>query len=776
MLYEMITGQLPFQGEHQAAILNSIVNEEPQVLARYNKRASQELERIVGKALAKDKKERYQHADDFLADLRREQKISEQIKSSQLAVAARRPRRSLLTLLVPASVVFVVVLLLLILKPLKFEVAPEKAAVAEERSLAVMYFENLTDPEDSDRMGQMIASLLITDLSESQYFMRVVSRQRLYDILKLLGKEDLKRIDRTMASEVARKAEVRWILTGDILQTEPNIVLTSEISEAATGEISATWRITGEEGEDLFSVVDKLSAQIREDLSLPAGTKEDLDKAVADVTTHSREAYRYYLDGVNNYHKVYFAEAKESFEKALEYDSAFAMAYYWLAGLKAGPEQKGLIEKAVKYSDKVSKKERFYIKIREAAINGNSEDALEGMQKMVEHFPDDKEPLQWLGHYYFEMRDFEKAISYYNRALEIDPLFKLVYNMLAYTYNYVGDFEKSIWAINRYISIAPDEANPYDTRGDLYAWNGKIDQAIGSYKKALEKKPDFRASQAKLGHMYMFKGEYATAESCYKALSASEEKGVRSEGRIYLAYVPAYQGKLDQAIRVLDDGLAADRMEQEEGTHKAGKHSLKAFILLDRGRLDLAQQEAEKAVSIWHRLYPETRIWGRQNQIHLLAEAGNIEKAERVARSLRKDIGEDEEGRICYYWYAQGSLDFFKGNLEESIANLERAYDHLGTYNVGFMLARAHLKSGKLDKAVAQMEKVLSKYDETRASLGIWSVKTHYLLGLAYEQSGWNSKATEQYEQFLDIWKDADQGISEIKDAKQRLARLKSEA
>jgi serine/threonine protein kinase/predicted Zn-dependent protease len=778
MLYEMITGRLPFRGEHQAAILNSIITQEPQLLSRYNNRVSQELERIVSKALSKDKKERYQHADDFLADLRRERKISDQVRSSDITVATQviKPQRKLLTWIVPVFAFFVVVLLLLILKPFQVEIIPEKAAVAEERSMAIMYFENLADPEDKDRLGQMITSLLITDLSESQYVMRVMSRQRLYDILKLLGKEDLKRIDRTVASEVARKAEVGWILTGDILQTEPAIVLTSDISDAATGEILSTQRVTGEEGEDLFAVVDKLSSQIKKDLALPGATKKELDKPVAEVTTHSPEAYRHYLDGVDNYQKVYFTEAKESFEKALEYDSTFAMAYFWLAGLKSGPEQKELIEKAVEYSDKVSKKERFYIKIREAATNGNSEDALEGMQKMAENFPDDKEPLQWLGHYYFEMRDFEKAISYYNRALEIDPLFKLVYNMLAYTYNYVGDFEKSIWAINRYISIAPDEANPYDTRGDLYAWNGKIEQAIESYRKALEKKSDFRASQAKLGHMYLFKREYARAESSYQAMSASDNKEVRSEGRTYLAYIPCYQGKLDKALKVLDDGLAADRMEQEEGAQKAHKHSLKAFILLAKGKFDSAEQEAGKAEKILRRIYPDARIWGRHNMVHLLAEAGQIKKAEQVAKAFRDDIGEDVEGRVCYWWYAQGCIDFFKGNLEESIVNLEKAADHLKQLFASFMLARAYLESGKLDKAVTLLEKVVSRYDESRAHLGIWAAKAYYLLGLAYERSGWNSRAIEQYEEFLEIWKDSDSGIPEFEDAKQRLAALKTEA
>ena len=778
MLYEMITGRAPFQGEHQASILNSIITEQPQPLVRYNNRVSQELERIVSKALSKDKTERYQHADDLLADLRREQKTSEQSRGSEFAVAgvAPKPGRRLLSYLVPTSLVFVLVLALLILKPFKLQVAPDGRAVADESSLAVMYFDNMVDPEDKDRIAQMITSLLITDLSESQYVMRVVSRQRLYDILKLLGKDDLKKVDRTVASEVARKAGVSWILTGNILQTEPNIVLTSDISDAATGEVLATQRVAGEEGEDLFSVVDKLSAQIKEDLALPGGTKAELDKAVADVTTHSPEAYRYFLEGLDNYNKVYFAEATKNFEKALEFDSTFAMAYYWLARLTMGEKRKKLMAQAVKYSGNVTKHERYSIKIQEAGVNDDYEHYEEGLKEMTEAFPEHKETFLQLGNFYYERQEYDTAISYYNKAIKIDPLFKLTYNMLAYTYHQVGDFEKSIWAINRYISTAPDEANPYDTRGDLYAWNGKIDQAIESYRKALDRKPDFYASQAKTGHMYLFKREFAKAESCYKELSSSNDKDRRSEGRVYLALVPAYQGKFEEALRVLDDGLAADRMEQAEGEPNGRKHLLKALILTEQNRPELASQEAEKTVEIWRKTFPSSRVWERHQYVAILAASDNLRKAEEVAQAIRKNIKEDEDNRMRAYHYAVGCIDFAKGDFESSVGNLERATQGIQAFYGEFMLARAYLKSGKLDKAVAGLEKILTRYDEYRAWFPVLAAKAHYLLGMAYEKSDWNSKAAEKYEEFLDLWEDADSGIPEVEDAEKRLARLKSKA
>ena len=778
ILYEMITGRLPFQGENQAAILRSIINEQPQPLARYNNRASQELQRIVSKALSKDKAERYQHADDLLADLRREQKASEQMRSSELSVAGvvPRSRRRLLSYLVPASVVFIIAFFVLILRPFKFDIATEEAAEAEQSSLAVMYFDNLVDPEDKDRLAQMITSLLITDLSESQYLMRVVSQQRLYDILKLVGEDDMTRVDKTVASEVAREADVKWILTGDILQTEPRIVLTSDISDAATGAVLATQRVTGEEGEDLFSVVDKLTEQIKEDLSLSGEGQRGLDRAVADVTTHSPEAYRYYLEGLEQSQKAYMPEAIANFKKALEFDSTFAMAYYKLALHDESPDRKAYAAKALEYSDRVSKKEKHYIEALHAGLLGDYEKMERGLKMITERFPQDKGAFELLAHHYFGKRRYAEAVRCLNSVLEMDPLHKTSYNLLAYTYHHMGDFDKSIWAINKYISIVPDEANPYDTRGDLYAWNGKIDEAIESYRKALEKKPDFYASRVNLGHMYLFKGEYARAESCYQELSSSTDRNTRSLGRAYLANILAYRGKLTQALEVLDHGIAADRMERAEGRTLANKYFLKAILYEQKGDLDAALREMEQGVEVLRQADPDSPVYARNHLVWLLAGKGDLDKAEQVVDALKNDIEGKEKAYQGLYWHARGCLNLAKGNPEEAVVDLEKADQIIIEFYIRYLLCQAYLEADKVGEAVTGLEKMLSKYTAGRAGIATWGVKAHYLLGLAYEKSGWNSKAIEKYQEFLDVWKDADPGIPEVEDAKDRVARLKSEA
>jgi serine/threonine protein kinase/Flp pilus assembly protein TadD len=771
VLYEMITNQLPFKGEHDAAVMHSIVNDTPEPLARYKADVPEGLQRIVDKTLAKDKGERYQHADDLLADLKREKRSLEQSKTVQVPTGpvSVKLKRRFLPFIVPASIIFIVVLLLLILKPFQVQIAPEKAAVAEENSLAIMYFENMVDKDDTERLGEIVTNLLITDLSESQY-MNVLSNQRLYDILKLLGREGEKVIDRDVATEVATRARAKWMLLGNILQVEPEIILTSQLVDVATGKVAASQRIDGEAGEKIFGMVDKLTVEIKNDLSLPSAAQNEPDRPVADVTTHSPEAYRYYLEGVDYGLKFYFAEAQESLEKALELDSTFVMAYYRLAGIKRS-EAHSLLAKAMTYADKVSWKERHYVKGAYAFHSGDYAQAIEECQNIIQRYPDEKEAFWTMGYIYAQvLQRPEEGVRHLSRAIEIDPLYKTAYNQLAYAYDEIGNFEKSIWAINEYISLAPDEANPYDSRGDLYAYNGKLDQAIESYTKASEIKPGF--STGKLGHMYLFKREYAKAESCYRALASGSEKSVRSEGRTYLALIPLHQGRLDEALRVLDAGITADRMEEAKAW-QLEKHCGKAMIYREKKNLDLALEETQKSMEISREVYPQTPAYHWEYYVRLLTEKDEIARAEEAANAFKMDIEDKNPSLMYLHWYTLGFIEWSKGNREAALSEFERLADATPDFWAHFTLAEAYLESGRLGEAVTEFEKVLSRYDSNRALCAFRAVKAHYLLGLAYERSGWNKKAIEQYEEFLEIWKDADPGIPEVEDAKERLKALK---
>ena len=127
------------------------------------------------------------------------------------------------------------------------------------------------------------------------------------------------------------------------------------------------------------------------------------------------------------------------------------------------------------------------------------------------------------------------------------------------------------------------------------------------------------------------------------------------------------------------------------------------------------------------------------------------------------------------YLFYLACIEYEKGNFDSAVALNQKI---TGTRNSGYLrdLGLYYLKAGRLSDAVSTLEECLGRYDRINLGNPEWYVITHYWLGQAYEQSGWTDKAIEQYETFLDIWKNADTGLESVEDAKARLARLKGES
>lgn len=761
ILYEMLTGKRPFEGEHTSAIHYSIWNKDPEAVSRLNPAVRPELDRIVARALAKEPDDRYQSAAELADDLR-----AAQSNAVAPGGAARRRR-----LVIPGLVAVIALVLFFVVNPFK-----DRSAVADENILAIMYFENLAQEGDPDRLGEIMTDLLITNFSQSED-LTVVSSQRLYDILKLQGKEGTKVIDRSTATEVARAAGARWMMLGSILQVVPNLIVSTQLVDVATGTIEGSQRLTGSSGETVFTLVDRMTGTAREDLDIPMPLNIGHPKPIADVTTNSLEAYRYYVEGLDYEHKLYFAEALQSYRRAIEIDSTFAMAHYHqaIAGFNSNNFAEGFsaLRCANRHIEHASDKERLYIEAMNAMTERRYEEGIAKLNEIIARYPHEKDAYSGLASFYYTMGENEKVIELYEKVIELDPLHKSSYNMLAYTYDRLGNFEKSIEAINRYIELSPGEANPLDTRADLYAYNGRLDEAIDSYQEALEVKPDFVPSIQKLGNMYLYKGMYEEAAAQYRKLTASNEAATRSTGRTCLALIQIYRGRLHEGLAMLETGIAADEMEGFYADSYLTKYFMRAPIYAELGQADRAVAVGEKGYQTVKRMLPMLVVNFDLTGANFLAECGHVEQAESILALHEPAIATFDNGMLMTYHSAKGIIAIRSGDSAGAIRHYETA-DSLvpNQYLLGYGLATAYLMADRAKDAVSLLEALLNRYDESRVSYPPKAVKGIYLLGTAYEAAGESDKAIAQYRKFLEIWKDADSELKEIADARRRLEQL----
>ncbi|MFH1687958.1 MAG: FlgO family outer membrane protein [bacterium] len=676
-----------------------------------------------------------------------------------------RRRRFWRTALAPTSVLAVIVLLALLVKDWQFEFQPSLTAVAAENRIAVMPFSDIFKPDDTSRLGDMVTNLVITDLAQSRYF-QVVSSRRILDLRRLvLLEQDSAALD-NLDYHLAQRAGAQWMLWGTVARADSTLTITSELVEVATGAVAASLNITGTPSEDVFSLSDRLTALVKTNLSLPGGAAVEPDRRVADVTTNSPQAYRYYLDGADYLAANDRAEARRCFERAVALDSTLAMAYYYLAELK----DRELIHRAVAHAQNTGRREQLYIQSRLAVVRNDIPKAISLLARLCEMFPDDKEAHYLLAYYTFNRYENEVAIEHLRQAIKIDPLYRNAYDFLVQAYNEVGDFEGALTAINEYIELVPGEAAPYGTRGYLYAAHGKLHEAIASYERALSLQPGDAHAIEQLGNLHLFQGNYQLADSIYVQLLSSERPVFQSRGRYCRALIPVHQGRFEAALSAFDRAIESDMVNSIYSQMGLSLFQ-KSRIYTQRGQHAAALEAMDRTLSVKRSRHPEDSTAFSQFDVLLMAEAGETARATEALKVLEAAMDKSERDRYAY-WTALGALQMSQGDPEAAVASLEKAAKLTVDFPTHFLLARAYQQAGRLSQAVKAFETQLDSYSEWRLCWSIWSVKMHYYLGLAYEESNWPEQAAEQYEQFLDLWRDADPGNSEIDDARRRLHAL----
>ena len=791
VLYEMIAGQFPFRGEHQASVTYAIMNEEPQPLARFNNKVSPQMEQIVTKALAKDKEERYQHVDDLLADLRREGKGLEHATTGRGVIrppridGRRARKRNLVNYGIPSAGFLALLIIALVFNPFNLLRAPERSSAGEQNSIAVMYFENIPDPKDGGHTGEMLVNLLITSLSQVKN-LDVISRERLYDIQKELTHSDVRSIDPSIATRIALHANVKTMLFGTILQESPGIAVTSRLVDVQTGKVLGSERLAGFSSDRIFALVDSLSSLVRTDLNLP-GLLAAGAKPVAEVTTASPEAYRSYVAGVDLLAKYYNQEARAAFTRAIELDRDFAMAYYqfWIADplLISMNNSREALAKAWELRNRVTERERLQI---EAAYAMRFRNEFEGaaalLEQLLQKYPHETGAAIQLEGIYSRLGEYEREGEMLARALAANPLEKELWNTQAYLLARSGRRQEALFSVDRYLSLGAGEPNPYDSKGEIYFMFGEVDSSLLMYQKAIDLRADYISGE-KMGQTALLRRDYELAERCFRNLASTSDDLQRTDAEVDLALTPIHQGRFAGARKILENLIALKEKRESPPDQVTPLYTALISVLYEQGDFATMVASARDA-SRTLRKKPGDEWYGRDFVAWSLCADGKSAMARGVMDGIRKDTTAMGLRARQRYVYLEGFLAFLEGRYEEAIEHFEVFLSkQVPVHGPLYFHAVALMKAGREAEAVSELERLtwwhpISYPPVTFRNLptnDYWSVaavKAHYWLGIAYEHSGEKAKAIREYQEFLTTWKDSDRESPETVDAKMRLKKI----
>jgi serine/threonine protein kinase/Flp pilus assembly protein TadD len=787
ILYEMVTGRVPFEGETPLSIAVKHKTEAPKEPRELNSQIPDDLNRVILKCMEKGKEKRYQSAGEVRSEL---EKIEKGIPTTERVVLKRKPITSreitvtfgLKKLLIPALIAVAVVIIGVIL----WQVLPKKETLpfpSGKPSLAVVYFENNTGEDELDHWRKALCELLIADLTQSKYI-QVVSSDKLIDILGDLNQLETRSFSARVLKEVAARGGATYILRGSYTKAGDNFRINAILQEARTMESIGSERIEGRGEESFHSMVDELTRKVKEKFKLSVEQiASDIDEDVGKITTFSPEALKYYVEGRRYHAAREYVQSIEQMEKAVAIDPDFAMAYRSLAvsygnrGLR--PQNKKYKQKALSLLHRLSTRERYQI---EADFYGFSEKtydkAIEAYKKLLELYPDDPIANHNLAGLYSLAGEREKAIHHYEVTRKNNTAGVLGYGTLASQYQQKGLYDQAAEALEECINKFPDKARPHLDLAHHYQILGKFDLARAEIDKAFALEPSHFLNLNYRGDNYFYTGDFALAEQDYRKLLEEQEPGARYMGYLGLIDLDLIKGKIED-IKPRCQGVIDLSKPFGINWTISEMHLLLAYSNLISGHPESTLIHCEQA---WN--YAEkAETYSRQRRaLHLrglaFIQMNEIDKALKTADDLKKIIQESLNPQLIrYYLHLVGNIELKHGNFSQAIDAFKQALQKTplqSSFRTMVMdsLAFSYFQSGELDSAQEEYERI-SQLTTGRFQHGDIYAKSFYMLGKIYEQKGWKGKAIEHYQKFLNLWKDADPGIAEVEDAKKGLAGLK---
>jgi serine/threonine protein kinase/tetratricopeptide (TPR) repeat protein len=782
VLYEMAAGQLPFRGDSSAIIFDGIMNRVPLPPLRLNPDLPSELERIIMRALEKDRELRYQHASDIRSELLRLKRDTDTgcvaaAASGSVAVVPEPPppsstlgassgtvsssalrassdsapslpstavapssasvsgvaepetmRRGFPKMLVPAAVVVVAALAAGGIYYRSHRARP----LTDRDTIVLADFTNTTgDSIFDDTLKQALA----TQLAQSP-FLNILSDQRLNETLRLMGRSPGERITMETAREICERTQSTAVLAGSIGNLGSQYVLGLNAINCKNGDSLGREEMQGSRKEDVLNMLGKAATSLREKLGESLASIQKFDAPVELATTTSLEALKAYSLGGRA--MATSGDALPLLKHAVELDPNFAEAYSALATLYGNRGETDLAaanaQKAFDLRGRVSEREKLDISSRYYwTVLGDLDQESHVYEVWEQTYPRDAEPHNDRGVNFRIFGEYERALAEHQQAVRLEPNFGTAYENVAEDFCNLNRLDEAKQTAQQASIRWPDRA---DVHADLYllAFLEHDAKAMDAHVAALSGKPD--------------------------------------EGWLLATHsdTQAYFGRLKESRELLRRALEAEKRENAKES-AAVLEALGALREAEFGNSEIARKAASAA------LVSSSGKDVKALVSVVFARSGDPAHAQALADELNKRFPSDT--LLQRYWLPtiRSSIELARNNAPGAFAALQGLSYELGSIGAAggsmypvYLRGQAHLMSRQSNEAAADFQKILDhRFIVLNSPTGALA---HLGLGRASVLSGEVAKARTAYQDFFALWKDADPDIPILKQAKAEYARL----
>jgi serine/threonine protein kinase/tetratricopeptide (TPR) repeat protein len=747
VIYEMVAGRTPFEGETSTDVIVAITQKEPPPLARFASNVPAELDWIVMKALRKNRDERYQTIKELLTDLRRlKQRLEFEAElersaapgsfsgsRSELAAAMTTPERAVPTAektithvsraayiasgIKRHKIAAAVVALLLVAATASavYLYRRNSKPLTNRDTVLVTDFVNTTgEPVFDGTLKQALA----VHLGQTP-FLNLFPEDRVRETLRFMGRSPDDRITRDVGREICQRQGLKAMLTGTIASIGSHYVITLEAINPASGDPIAREQIEAESKERVLSALGTAVVNLRKRLGESLSSIQKYDVPIEQATTSSLEALKAFAMGNEERAKGRERESLGFYQRAVELDPNFAMAYARIGVYYVNQDQletaKNWNQKAYELRDRVSERERLYIEEKYYSyVTGEIEKTIETLQAWARLYPDDFVP----------------------------------HNNLAINYKILGRHDEALKESLEAVRLSPNTTSARENVLSSFVALNRLDEAEQAARELQRINPDSPSAHfTRYFFGFLRRDQGAMDREIQWARGKPEEAQLIS----FMAAHAMYLGKLKQSEelqkRAVEMFKSQNRLENASG----GLLNLAAnLVLLEK--CQQAKDNAKAAMSLFRGQF------GLPNAAMIYAACNDSTQAQSLFDDARATYPKNTVLTSIGVPMLRAVIEKDRGNVDEAIQLLEqlRSYDlglvtGLGTT---YMRGYLYLHQRRGNEAIAEFKKIIDNPGIDPFSPA--HPLAHLGVARAAVVNGDTAAARKAYQDFFALWKDAD--------------------